>query len=543
MNPLPHLQHFTCALALAVGLLPSTTSGQGVEKTGTILVPRGSDWSYLDSGEAPGENWKSAGFDDSAWGSGASPIGYGEDDTATEISFGQDSEDKHAAAYFRQRFDVPIGKSGETTGAVENSYGGRIRFDDGVILFLNGQEIFRMNMGPTGEPGPDTFSTGKVGSRSRWEGRYEKFFVPADALHSGTNVLAAQVHQSDAGSSDLILDFELAELSAEEARREAIPSLFTTRSGEAAEPVPGEEIYLDDLEVVRNIAVKGKRLLADGKTVPGRSLMRDMENNRQHSVFNLPVAREKKLTAAEIYRECVPSVVIISPVSEASDPNNPGEGWGTGFFITASGVAVTNWHVIEAMKEADTITATTFDGKVFPLTKVLAARKDEDIAIVQVDPLGGKMVPLPLVSGAHVGEPVTIISHPRTNFFNLTKGYISRYFKSRANQARLVSVTADIAGGSSGGPILNGRGEVIGIVSMTESLSANYARTATPQDDALPEPNDAPDPPQEEEEDDEVESPSPEQEPTPAPARLVPSTHQMTMKFGAPAISVLELLE
>ena len=508
------------------------------------VIPRGSsNWLYLDTGDGPGDGWAELEFDDSGWGSGAAPLGYGEDDVATEISFGENPEEKHAAAYFRLPFDV----SDQKPDAETVTYGGRIRFDDGVIVFLNGREIYRMNMGPDGEPGPDAFSKGKVSSRSRWEGRYEKFFIAADTVLEGENILAAQVHQSDAGSSDLILDFELVQLSDDDARREAIPDLYTTPSGDTAEPVAGAELYLDDMEVVRNIAVKGKRLLADGKTVPGRSLMRDMENNRQFSIFGLPIpiGGTELLTPAQLYKKSTPSVLIISPVSESSDPNNPGEGWGSGFVIAASGIAVTNWHVIEAMKDADSITATTFDGRVFPLTKVLAARKNEDIAVVQLDTLGQTLAPLAFASGTGVGEQVTIISHPRTNFFNLTNGYISRYFKSRANGARLVSVTADIAGGSSGAPMLNRRGEVIGVVSMTESLSANplHSQRTSGADDEVDEDDETPDSEAEEgeapESDDKESAPRERQQRT----QIIPSSHQMTMKYGSPAVSVLELLE
>jgi S1-C subfamily serine protease len=257
------------------------------------------------------------------------------------------------------------------------------------------------------------------------------------------------------------------------------------------------------------------------------------------------------LSPVEIYKRCAPGVLIISPVSESTDPNNPGEGWGSGFIISATGVAVTNWHVIEAMSEADVITATTFDGRVFPLAKVLAARKDEDLAVVQFDTLGEKLVPLPLASGSPIGEPVCIIAHPRTNFFNFTQGYISRYFKSRANGARLISVSAEIAGGSSGGPILNHWGEVVGVVSMTESLSANplgQARTRTQADGQ--EPENKPTPDHDEDNSDDKEAAPEEENGENAPPnrgaereRIIPSTHQMTMKFGAPAVSVLELLE
>ena len=435
-----------------------------------------------------------------------------------------------------------------------------------------------MHMPSEGEPGPDSFSKGKVSSSSRWEGRYEKFFVPREAVTPGKNVISAQVHQSDAGSSDLIIDFELVALLEDEARRESLPDLFTTSRGDAADPVPGKEIYLDDIEVVRNIAMKGKRLISEGKAVSGRKLMRQMENNRQFPVFGLPMGDMQEMSPAETYRKCAPSVLIISPVSKDSDPNRPGEGWGSGFVITKGGIAVTNWHVIEAMKDAGIVTATTYDGRVFPITKILAARKKEDVAVIQVDTGEQELPPLPLAFGEGVGEPVTIISHPRTNFFNLTRGYISRYFKSRANGARLVSVTADIAGGSSGSPILNRRGEVIGVVSMTESLAANpLQRRSSTSDEAddsdddheadgseenaaedsesaaeseKPEKNGEESEKEENqesqqgEESDQKEEDDEQQGGNNRPrTRIIPTAHQMTMKYGAPAISVLELLE
>jgi hypothetical protein len=140
---------------------------------------------------------------------------------------------------------------------------------------------------------------------------------------------------------------------------------------------------------------------------------------------------------------------------------------------------------------------------------------------------------------------VTIISHPRTNFFNLTNGYISRYFKSRANGARLVSVSANIAGGSSGAPMLNRRGEVIGVVSMTESLPAGLRHPQRPgtrddeagEDDATPAP----------EADSADAGENSDEESVPREQRLrtriISTPHQMTLKYGTPAVSVLELLE
>ncbi|MEM7385552.1 MAG: serine protease, partial [Verrucomicrobiota bacterium] len=111
------------------------------------------------------------------------------------------------------------------------------------------------------------------------------------------------------------------------------------------------------------------------------------------------------------------------------------------------------------------------DGKIYPVTKVLAANEKEDLAVVQLK--GDGFQPLNVVASEGVGSAIGVIAHPRTQFFSFTRGTISRYYNDRNTGARLMSITADIAGGSSGGPVLNSRGDVVGIVSMTQSIAAS----------------------------------------------------------------------
>ncbi len=72
-----------------------------------VLVPEGArtEWRYLDDGSQPPATWTSAAFDDHQWKAGRAPLGYGEPNIATEISFGGNPNAKHLAAYFRCSFE------------------------------------------------------------------------------------------------------------------------------------------------------------------------------------------------------------------------------------------------------------------------------------------------------------------------------------------------------------------------------------------------------------------------------------------------------
>ncbi|HSH14887.1 MAG TPA: carboxypeptidase regulatory-like domain-containing protein, partial [Verrucomicrobiae bacterium] len=168
------------------------------------LVPAGSLWRYLDDGSDPGEAWKGVDFDDGAWGVGLAQLGYGDGDEATEIASGPSANTKFITSYFRHVVVV----SDPTEYAVLHL--GLLR-DDGAVVYLNGREIFRSNM-PDGPIGFRTPAASTVGSLA------EATFYPADVLplflRTGTNVLAVEVHQQSATSSDLSFDLYLTGLRA-----------------------------------------------------------------------------------------------------------------------------------------------------------------------------------------------------------------------------------------------------------------------------------------------------------------------------------------
>ena len=110
----------------------------------------------------------------------------------------------------------------------------------------------------------------------------------------------------------------------------------------------------------------------------------------------------------------------------------------------------------------------TKDGKVSPVVEILAADKSADIAIFRVK--GEGFTPLALGNSSKVGGDVHIIAHPDSRFFSYTSGNVSRYYKSSNGKATWMAVTAEFARGSSGGPVMDEMGNVVGMVANTQSI-------------------------------------------------------------------------
>ncbi|MDN7245050.1 purple acid phosphatase family protein [Planococcus shenhongbingii] len=176
------------------------------------FIEKNSEWSYLDDGSDQGTEWKEPEFDDSDWDTGNAPLGYPEDEEherfgkiETEIGYGSKESDKFATSYFRTEFEVEDLDSIGDLGFID------FTVDDSVILYLNGQEIGRFNL-PEGDISFDDYLYDVADKNLSEEGKVERIRLDEnqlDHLVEGRNVLAAEVHQDDAQSSDLYWDMEL----------------------------------------------------------------------------------------------------------------------------------------------------------------------------------------------------------------------------------------------------------------------------------------------------------------------------------------------
>ena len=160
----------------------------------------GDSWRYLDSGEDQGTEWTARDFDDSAWLSGASPLGYGNRFEATVVSYGNDRDNKFTTTYFRRTFDL---------ANPELFQRGELRFirDDGIAVYVNGVEVLRDNLRPNAEF--KDFATDTIGGSDESTFRSTIVDTANLSLEAEGNVIAAEIHQSHPSSSDISFDLEL----------------------------------------------------------------------------------------------------------------------------------------------------------------------------------------------------------------------------------------------------------------------------------------------------------------------------------------------
>ncbi len=167
------------------------------ESTEIRLVDRGSAWRYFDGGALPASDWMSEEYSDGAWAQGNAQLGYGEGDEATIVSFGPNASNKFITTYFRKEINVA-----DTVGF--GTLSGTALYDDGVVIYLNGEEVYRGNM-PSGTISYSTVALQAIPS----ETTYYPFTIPAGKIKPGVNVLAVELHQNSPTSSDVSFDLDL----------------------------------------------------------------------------------------------------------------------------------------------------------------------------------------------------------------------------------------------------------------------------------------------------------------------------------------------
>jgi hypothetical protein len=163
------------------------------------LFTLGATWKYMVTGVALPASWISPSFNDAAWPSGQARLGYGGDGEVTLLGYGGNAANKYITTYFRKNVVV-------TDGAVYTNLTFRLVRDDGAVVYLNGRELFRSNMPST------PIAYGTLASTSVGGADEQAIFVTSVGttnFHTGTNVIAVEMHQAAPDSSDLGFNLEL----------------------------------------------------------------------------------------------------------------------------------------------------------------------------------------------------------------------------------------------------------------------------------------------------------------------------------------------
>jgi S1-C subfamily serine protease len=183
--------------------------------------------------------------------------------------------------------------------------------------------------------------------------------------------------------------------------------------------------------------------------------------NRQNNMpnYNLPAGaqvtmpQKAELSLAEIVKKTRHSVVVVKTSS----------GMGSGFFINSQGYIVTNKHVLTDAGNAEIKTIT---GIVYKIKNIVAEDYDGDLVIASSEATESESVPVIISANLpEVGEKVVVIGNPLGLEQTVSDGIVSA-IRSNQQAIKFIQITAPVSMGNSGGPLLNTRGEVIGVATF-----------------------------------------------------------------------------
>jgi serine protease Do len=186
-------------------------------------------------------------------------------------------------------------------------------------------------------------------------------------------------------------------------------------------------------------------------------------------LFTVPLFGQVVLTTAQIAKRVSPSVVVIQGKTAS------GNVLGSGFVVSKDGKIVTNLHVI---RDLTTVTVQLANGELFDSVSVLGTDERRDLAVLQIAGFNLPVMDLGNSDLVTVGEPLVIVGSPRGLEGTVTAGILSSV-RDTGDGFKVLQTDAAVNPGNSGGPLVNPKGQAIGVVSF-KLLSAEGLNFAIP---------------------------------------------------------------
>ena len=243
--------------------------------------------------------------------------------------------------------------------------------------------------------------------------------------------------------------------------------------GDERGPVLDSEKFLDKLEAA------GKEMLKAGNAKGSKELNEGLK--RDNCALELPAARTEPIGDKELYAQVTESIFVVcglyktpaTPVKGDKKRKLPeDEAWelafSTAFAVTADGVLTTSRHFFGDPQPCEVFLVADLKGTIYPVEEILAADEKKDTCLFRIKAEGLK--PLPLGKSIAPGSKVRVVSHPGYFFWFFSAGQVGNHFEE--DGASWVNITADFGQGSSGAPVFDEFGNVIGQVTSTLTLFA-----------------------------------------------------------------------
>jgi serine protease Do len=224
------------------------------------------------------------------------------------------------------------------------------------------------------------------------------------------------------------------------------------------------------------------------------SLQKSAQSLKEEKPVQIPLQKivpgTKQLSDENLYAKRKSSVLLIARLRKGTGLNTNFEVLGTGFFISKQGHCATNHHVLQQLLQpkasGDELVyfVITGDKKYYIVKELLSYSQNNDLAVFSIDGKGQQFDPIPLGKPAVVGSPVYCISHPAGELYYFSKGMVARNvtrdstnlgtpYSAAGKPPIRMEVSADYGIGSSGGPVMDRYGNLVGIVATTNTVYFN----------------------------------------------------------------------
>jgi len=185
------------------------------------------------------------------------------------------------------------------------------------------------------------------------------------------------------------------------------------------------------------------------------------------------IERSYEYSLIDIFEKSEASIVQVSVVRGESDG-----GMGSGFVYSDEGYVITNQHVVQ---DAERVMITFLDGEAY-IGNVIGTDRDLDIAVVKVEPTNTYLQPIKIGDSSElkVGEKIAAIGNPFGLSGSMTSGIVSQMGRLLPQETGysipdVIQTDAAINPGNSGGPLINMKGEVVGINTAIQSATGEFS--------------------------------------------------------------------
>ena len=250
------------------------------------------------------------------------------------------------------------------------------------------------------------------------------------------------------------------------------PSTVVSHS-KVSDPATGTQVFPFPLffvdDVVEKLTSITDELIKRKEVRTSADLRKELD--RSEFAINLPVLSTVDLPTDELYRILSKSVFLVAGMTKPTDDDASWKtAFSTAFVVHEDGILSTSAHVFDHDDQDHGVVVMDVNKDVYPVVEILAANRKADTCIFRIGKKGLK--PLPLGIAASPGTPIQVMGHPGDSFFFFSSGHLANYEKDDG-ELIWMNITADFGQGSSGGPVVDQKGNIVGQVSRTFTLYAS----------------------------------------------------------------------